>query len=196
MTELWLRESVALIREGGWVFVPLLALAFGIFVTLLSILSLLQFPEAPALPGNGWRALLRRSSLTVQDLRLASPCIGGDLAAKELERRLFAKLRRRIPFALTLISAAPLLGLLGTVSGMLATFHGLSIAATRAPVDVISGGVSEALITTQAGLVIGVPSFLVCAILKSRVERYELGFKRLVAAASTRRLPESVISIR
>ncbi len=82
----------------------------------------------------------------------------------------FAKPRRRIPFAFVLIGAAPLIGLLGTVSGMLTTFSGLSGATQSTPLDVISRGISEALITTQAGLIIAVPSLMVCTLLKSRFD--------------------------
>ncbi|MGY8644132.1 MAG: MotA/TolQ/ExbB proton channel family protein [Verrucomicrobiales bacterium] len=46
------------------------------------------------------------------------------------------------------------------------------------PIDVISGGISEALITTQTGLIIGVPTFMVCAFLKSRHEELVLNFRR------------------
>ncbi|MDA7597827.1 MotA/TolQ/ExbB proton channel family protein [bacterium] len=82
----------------------------------------------------------------------------------------FAKPRRRIPFAFVLIGAAPLIGLLGTVSGMLTTFTGLSGVTNRTPIDVISRGISEALITTQAGLIIAVPALITCTLLKNRFE--------------------------
>lgn len=182
MTELWLRELQALCREGGWVFGPLVVLAFGIYFTLLSIFSLLRFPEAPPPGRTGWHALLRRQEIEETDRSLVRQWFGQDSAAGELEQRLFGKLRRRIPFALTLISAAPLLGLLGTVSGMFACFHGLTVPAGRSATDTISLGISEALITTEAGLVIALPAFIVCSILKSRAERLESGFKRLTAA--------------
>ncbi|MEM7601053.1 MAG: MotA/TolQ/ExbB proton channel family protein, partial [Verrucomicrobiota bacterium] len=69
-----------------------------------------------------------------------------------------ARVSRRIDFCFVLIGAAPLVGLLGTVSGMLATFSGLAISSGSAPVETISAGISRALITTQTGLVIAVPS--------------------------------------
>ncbi len=78
-----------------------------------------------------------------------------------------------------MIGAAPLVGLLGTVSGMFTTFHGMSTASASAPVDVISAGISQALITTQTGLVIGVPTYIVCAWLKSRYENLVLRFRQL-----------------
>ncbi len=81
-----------------------------------------------------------------------------------------AKASRRIHFAFVLIGVAPLIGLLGTVSGMFATFHGMASSAAAAPMDAISNGISEALITTQTGLIIAVPTFIVCTILKGRLK--------------------------
>lgn len=79
-----------------------------------------------------------------------------------------AQVLRRIDFCFVLIGAAPLVGLLGTVSGMLATFSGLAVSSGSAPVETISDGISKALITTQTGLTIAVPSFIICTLLKRR----------------------------
>jgi len=82
------------------------------------------------------------------------------------------RLRRRFDFAFILIGVAPLVGLLGTVSGMFATFDGMA-AGSAAPLGAVSRGVSEALITTQAGLIIAVPAFIACTLLRSRANRLE-----------------------
>ena len=95
---------------------------------------------------------------------------------------MFSVIERRIPFALVLISAAPLIGLLGTVSGMFTTFDGMSSASSTGPASVISKGVSEALITTQAGLVISVPAFFIHNALKWRYEQMRNGFYQIEAA--------------
>jgi len=79
-----------------------------------------------------------------------------------------ARISRRIDFCFVLIGAAPLVGLLGTVSGMLTTFSGLAARTTAAPMENISRGISEALITTQTGLIIAVPTFIVGTLLKRR----------------------------
>lgn len=82
-----------------------------------------------------------------------------------------ARVRRRFDFAFMLIGVAPLLGLLGTVSGMFTTFDGMAAPSSGAPIGVISRGVSEALLTTQTGLVIAVPSFVFCALLRASYHR-------------------------
>ena len=66
-------------------------------------------------------------------------------------------MNRRIRFLYILSSAAPLIGLLGTVIGMLQTFSGLSIQDSN-KTDLVASGISQALITTQAGLLVAIPA--------------------------------------
>lgn len=183
---LFLQELHNLSSEGGWVFWGLLALAFGIAYSLLSIYRLLRFPAAPQPANLSWDELLKRQDLDEPTMKALEIVLVNEADAEETEHRLFSVLRRRLPFAFTIIGAAPLLGLLGTVSGMFATFRGLSQAAAQVPVDVISSGVSEALITTQTGLIIGVPSYIICSVLKIRTDRRHAAFRRLAAASRSR----------
>jgi biopolymer transport protein ExbB len=80
-------------------------------------------------------------------------------------------LDRPLGMIATLATAMPLLGLLGTVLGMTQTFSALTDRG-QAPIDALAGGVSQALITTQAGLVMAVPVVLMHGILTSRVRRW------------------------
>lgn len=68
-----------------------------------------------------------------------------------------------------LIAVAPLLGLLGTVNGMIATFDGLTSAGASA--SRIGTGVSEALITTQLGLTVAAPALLIECLLSRRAKK-------------------------
>lgn len=63
---------------------------------------------------------------------------------------------RRLRYLKVLTSVAPLMGLLGTVAGMLKTFRGLSDSGLSVTENMVAVGISEALITTQTGLSIGV----------------------------------------
>ncbi|MGB2822938.1 MAG: MotA/TolQ/ExbB proton channel family protein, partial [Phycisphaerae bacterium] len=82
------------------------------------------------------------------------------------------KLERSLSLLGALAGVAPLLGLLGTVSGMIATFDTISVAGTGNP-RLLSGGISEALITTQLGLMVAIPLLLAHAWLSRWVERRE-----------------------
>ena len=64
----------------------------------------------------------------------------------------------------------PLLGLLGTVTGMITTFQMLTIYGSGDP-RIMSGGISEALVTTQYGLLISIPIILVHGWFQGRVDR-------------------------
>lgn len=66
-------------------------------------------------------------------------------------------------------AVSPLLGLLGTVTGIIKTFSDLSVYGAGNP-NLMSGGISEALITTEYGLVIAIPSFVVHALLSRRAK--------------------------
>lgn len=184
MIDRFFSELVALSEEGGWVFWGLVALAFGIAFALLSLWRSLQMTEAPVLAPKDWRALLAGTRPPMPLVARLRESLGQrDLAGalEEIDHQLFATPTRRFPFAFVLIGAAPLIGLLGTVTGMFTTFDGMSGVATSAPVDIISKGVSEALITTQTGLVIGVPSFIVCSLLKERFDRLRLSYQHVAS---------------
>ena len=67
-----------------------------------------------------------------------------------------AAFERRLRYLKVLTSIAPILGLLGTVAGMLKTFRGLASKGISYTENLVAVGISEALVTTQMGLSIGV----------------------------------------
>ena len=80
------------------------------------------------------------------------------------------KLNRFLPTLSVLAAIAPLLGLLGTVTGMINTFQVITTVGTGDP-RMMSGGISEALLTTQFGLMVAVPIMLLHHFLQRRVDR-------------------------
>ncbi len=79
----------------------------------------------------------------------------------------FARLSRHLPMLAVIAGVAPLLGLLGTVTGMINLFQVITTYGTSDP-KIMAGGISEALITTQTGLAIAIPVLLCHSWLKSR----------------------------
>ncbi len=73
-------------------------------------------------------------------------------------------------------AVSPLLGLLGTVTGMIRTFNQIAIHGTGNP-RLLSGGISEALITTEAGLMVAIPLLLLHAFLSRRVRSISDGLE-------------------
>jgi biopolymer transport protein ExbB len=80
------------------------------------------------------------------------------------------RLERFLPALGVLAGIAPMLGLLGTVTGMITTFDMITAFGNSEP-GIMAGGISEALITTVAGLVIAIPVLLFHSYLSGRVER-------------------------
>jgi biopolymer transport protein ExbB len=78
-------------------------------------------------------------------------------------------LEKRIGIIATVANLAPLLGLLGTVSGMIKSFNVISLEGTGNPAH-LAGGIAEALITTAAGLCVAIPALVIHRILKDKAE--------------------------
>lgn len=79
-------------------------------------------------------------------------------------------LERFLPTLRVIAAVTPLLGLLGTVTGMISTFDVITQFGTGDP-KLLSGGISEALITTELGLAVAIPALLLHSMLSGRVDR-------------------------
>lgn len=108
-------------------------------------------------------------------------------ALYEVMLRSKPKLESLLPVIALTAATAPLLGLLGTVTGMINTFKMISIFGTGDP-KTLSSGISEALVTTKYGLVVAVPSLLIHAIL-SRKAKGVLGSMEQIAVGFINGIP-------
>lgn len=153
---IWLQfclEVQEVLREGGIVLWLMLILSIILYGTIAST----------------WLGLLKLQKQTPNISRQMRSCKSeGDItrAVEIFELEELAWVERRFPVIAVMIALAPLAGLLGTVSGMLATFAGLATQATSKPIDSISSGISEALVTTQSGLFMAIPAAFLFVILK------------------------------
>ncbi|GAB6062665.1 MotA/TolQ/ExbB proton channel family protein [Deferrisoma palaeochoriense] len=94
-------------------------------------------------------------------------------AVQEVGRREAAHLERYVGVLGTVANVAPLLGLLGTVSGMIKAFTVISVEGVGNPAS-LAGGISEALITTAAGLTVAIPAFVAYRYFLGKVDRIVL----------------------
>lgn len=161
------------LNEGGLTLYALLALAIAIYATLFSVWRHLSSTRK-AVIGRKWQISSLGKSLPWQTKTPSPRETQRSYAAYELDE--MALVERRLPFLAILISSAPLLGLLGTVAGMLITFSGMA-AGNNSPIDTISTGISRALVTTQAGLVIAIPAAFLLALLKRQTETTHLSLQ-------------------
>jgi biopolymer transport protein ExbB len=79
-------------------------------------------------------------------------------------------LNRGLPTLAVLAAVSPLLGLLGTVTGMIETFQSITLFGTGDP-KLMSGGISQALVTTQLGLAVAIPLVLLHSLLTGQANR-------------------------
>jgi biopolymer transport protein ExbB len=81
------------------------------------------------------------------------------------------KLEQSLSTEATIAGAAPMIGFLGTVIGMINTFHEMYSSGNSVELDQLSGGIMQAMVTTAAGLVIGIIAYLAYNILISRLDK-------------------------
>jgi len=79
----------------------------------------------------------------------------------------------------TIVAAAPLIGLLGTVIGMIETFDSLADAALFSQSGGIAGGISQALFTTQLGLVVAVPGLIIGNLLQRKADKMIMDLEQI-----------------
>lgn len=82
-----------------------------------------------------------------------------------------ANLGKGLTWLATTAAGAPMLGFLGTVTGMVEAFYNLASAGSSANIDVLAGGIYEALVTTVAGLIVGIIALFAYNFLVARINR-------------------------
>ena len=80
-----------------------------------------------------------------------------------------AKLEKGFPVVATIAGGAPMIGFLGTVTGMIRSFYAMANAGTNVDITMLSGGIYEALVTTVGGLVVGILAMFAYNYLVSQV---------------------------
>ncbi len=81
------------------------------------------------------------------------------------------KLEKGLPALATIAGAAPMIGFLGTVIGMIRAFYDMSNAGNNIDVSLLSNGIYTAMVTTVAGLIVGILAHFAYNILVSKVEK-------------------------
>ncbi|MBI1338044.1 MAG: hypothetical protein GC164_13940 [Phycisphaera sp.] len=111
-----------------------------------------------------------------------------DAAITEAVERQRPRIERFMPTLSTIISAAPMLGILGTVTGIISSFHLLSSEALATDPRKVGEGIAEALLTTAAGLVIAIIVLFAYNAYRAQIDR-TLGRLEMLAAAAARKNP-------
>ncbi len=177
-----------LVQAGGWLMIPILlcsVIAAGIVVERMWTLRRKKVIPTKLLTGI-WN-LLNKDALTdrhIAEIETGSP-LGRVLAAglinrhlsreqiresiEETGRHVVHEMERFLNALGTISTITPLLGLLGTVIGMIRVFTAITVVGVGDPGQ-LAGGISEALITTAAGLTVAIPSLIFYRYLKRKID--------------------------
>jgi biopolymer transport protein ExbB len=155
-----MKAIVDLVKSGGPVMIPIMVLSVILYSRCFELL---------------W--LLHRARRRLDPERL----VGGKKTPPQI-RTLKSELqetfyRQRFPIT-AMITAAPLLGLLGTVAGMMGTFESLAQWGGRKSMEGLARGISEVLICTESGLAVAIPAVMALYYAHRLLQK---GLQRLVA---------------
>lgn len=167
------------LHEGGITLWALLVLAVAIYAILYKLWAMLRETRRDVAQRKWIRAIRVDKALPWEQKPPTRREIQRSYAAMELDQ--MARIERRLPFLAVLVSTAPLIGLMGTVAGMLITFSGMA-RGTAAPIDTVSAGISKALVTTQAGLIVAIPAAFLLGLLQRRAQRIHLELQQQLHA--------------
>jgi biopolymer transport protein ExbB len=177
-----------IVIAGGWVMVPIILASVVAVAIILERLWTLKpgrvVPRDLSRQAWDWVSSNQLNPQHIQDLRSNSP-LGQVLAAglvnrhqdraimkeavEDTGRHVVHELERYLNTLGSIAAVSPLLGLLGTVTGMIRTFSALTTSGSGDPAS-LAGGISEALITTAAGLMVAIPALIAYRYLRGRVD--------------------------
>ena len=180
---------IELIQAGGWLMLPILLCS--IIATAIAIERTIALRRTRVMPPrlvNALRVASQGSSINAVEglMRLSSSSplgrilragisnyyLGREAVKESLEdagRQVVHDLERYLNALGTITAVTPLLGLLGTVIGMIEVFNVISVQGTG-NAELLAGGISKALVTTAGGLTVAIPSLLLYRYFRSRVD--------------------------
>ncbi len=176
--------------KGGWVMVPILVLSFiaiYIFVERYYVISKANKEDMNFMNRikdyisdgkiDAALSLCRSTDSPAARMvekgisRLGRPLNDVSAAIENVGKLEVYKLEKAIPTLATTAGAAPMIGFLGTVIGMIEAFYDMSNAGNNIDVSLLSNGIYTALVTTVAGLIVGILAYFAYNILVVKVEK-------------------------
>lgn len=176
--------------KGGWIMIPLFLLSIvAIYIFSERYLAIRKASETDANFMNRIReyihedkidsalALCQSKSTPVARMiekgiqRMGRPLSDVNTAIENVGNLEISKLEASLPFLATISGGAPMIGFLGTVIGMIQAFYDMSMAGNNIDVSLLSNGIYTAMVTTVAGLIVGIFAYFGYNFLVARVEK-------------------------
>ena len=168
------------IRSGGVVMIPILGVSFIMWMLIINRVYVMRRLFVKNIPRIEAGELVRENRMPPKKYQganslLVREFLSGRTGDRELDGyildetvlRLMMEMDRYLALIAVLSGVAPLLGLLGTVVGMMATFDVITVFGTG-NAKAMAGGISVALITTQTGLLVSIPGLYMSGFLNRR----------------------------
>lgn len=189
-----LQEVVDIFTDGGTVMAALAIVAFLLYTTATASLYFVFRGNLNNRQQNRWAEWVndpeKAEGRVGEVIRYA--VLGKRISIKRVQRRfdemrevLIAGVDRRLIIITTLVAAAPMTGLLGTVGGMLDMFDGLAAGGGKQSMNLIASGMKEALFTTLTGLVIALPGMFIALLVKERRNKIDSTLAQLQSTIVT-----------
>jgi biopolymer transport protein ExbB len=180
MQATFIERILSIWTAGGWVMIPLLVLALMMFWLALRLwlrLQLLGFHRVPESEWLDWIKHPNRGRGGVGEMIRYTQ--DETQSVDDIHRR-FAEVTcgalppidRQLSTLGTVVAAAPLVGLLGTVFGMLVTFRALADGGGGKVTEALAAGISQALFPPEVGLCIALPGLILIQCIKRRRQEY------------------------
>lgn len=200
LNALW-NQAVAIWLSGGWGMLALAVNAVVMFMLGMHVLLKLREKGYRSVPERTWRRWIDRPTERKGPIgQLLDFVTGADsldqsaVFFEELQTTEVVPFERDLRVMKICVSAAPLLGLLGTVTGMLATFGALATGSGgEKTMGLVAEGISQALVTTETGLIIALPGLFFQYQLARQLDRYKAFLAHLQAVCTQnlyRKLPQ------
>lgn len=189
----WLQATTLWIN-GGWCMPPIALVGFVMFGLGIHVWLQLREKGFESIPEERWRRWIAVPGAREGRIGELLDFVTGGRSLAQLSSA-FAEVRateaapfqRELRMMKVCVAAAPLLGLLGTVTGMLSTFQALGAGAGGdQTMGLVAKGISEALITTETGLVVALPGVFFQSLLARKFERYQVFLAHLETVCAQR----------
>lgn len=182
-------------RAGGWVMIPLLAICLTMFFVGVRLWMAVRARGGRMVDERTWMGWVgeprRGEGWAGEVIRYTQDEVG---SVEDIHRR-FAEVAvaelgpvdRQLAWLGTLVAAAPLVGLLGTVLGMLVTFEALAAGGGGGQVtEAMAAGISQALFPPEVGLCIALPGLILIQVIRRRRAEFEAFLARLESVTTQR----------
>lgn len=194
------KNLLSVLRDGGPLMIPIVGCSVVLLVFVFERLIMLRRPRV--IPGPFVKRFLEQLAEGKLDRDTAiklcqenrspvaevfgaaakkwgKPAVEVEQAIIDAGERVTNGLRRYLRLFNGISTISPLLGLLGTVTGMIAAFNVLAKASAMGKPEMLAAGISEALITTAAGLMVAIPALSAYLYFVGRVDRLVMELDRL-----------------